>query len=73
MPVSSPADSELSIKRLIAVTMQAYALMQLNVFPLAHYVVLQANTLYFTHAAHSVQIGMLTCCPDHAGTCTNAT
>ena len=53
--------------------MQAYALMQLNVFPLAHYVVLQANMLYFTHAAHSVQIGMLTCCPDHAGTCTNAT
>ena len=77
MPVASPAKSELFIKRLIAGTVQAIVLMQLNSFSsgtlrLSLHCV-EANMLYFTHAAHSLQIGMLTCYPDHAGTCTNAT
>ena len=38
MPVASPAESELFMKRLSAVTMQEHALMQLDVLTLAHYV-----------------------------------
>ena len=76
MPVLGPAESELFIKRLVAVTMQAQALMQLDLVsgaPCLSLRCVQARMLYFMHAACSVQIGMLTYCPDHAGTCTNAT
>ena len=76
MPVLSPAESELFIRRLVAATMQAQALMQLDVVSGALCLSLrcvQANMLYFTHAAYCLHIEMLACCPVHAGTCTQAT